>query len=118
MIATAVVGELAKCLPGARITCADVWLLQPPAGARVNSKVWAFVAMVALHAMAHGRRVMWARWQEDNPPANQPLITVFFLRCRTVASKIMVWMVPRAMQLMQPEMLLCGSGACYRMLLV
>ena len=77
-VATAVVGELAKCLPGARITCADVWLLQPPAGAHVNSKVWAFVVMVALHAMAHGRRVMWARWQAEIGPANQTLITDFF----------------------------------------
>ena len=77
-VATAVVGELAKCLPGVCVTCADVWLLQPPAGAHVNSKVWALVAMVALHAMAHGRRVMWARWQEDIGPANQTLITDFF----------------------------------------
>jgi hypothetical protein len=77
-VATAVVGELAKCLPGVRIACADVWLLRPPAGARVNSKVWAFVAMVALHAMAHGRRVMWACLQKDVRPADQSLITDFF----------------------------------------
>ncbi len=58
-VASAVVAELARALPGHDIRCADVWLLRSPSGSDVHDCVWAVVAMVALSAMAYGRAALW-----------------------------------------------------------
>jgi hypothetical protein len=61
-VAAAVLAELRRALPAAAaaaLTCADLWLLQPPAGGRVHGGVWAVVGLAAVAAMAHGRRYAW-----------------------------------------------------------
>ena len=58
-MASAVVAELARALPGHDIRCADVWLLRPPLGTVMHDSVWSLVAMVAVSAMAYGRATLW-----------------------------------------------------------
>jgi len=61
-IAAAVLCELRRALPAPAamgLSCADLWLLRPPAGGNVCSGVWAVVCMAALSAMAQGRRYAW-----------------------------------------------------------
>ena len=75
-VAQAVVAELQRGLPAREapppLSPADVWLLQPPAGRTVHPGIWAFVCMVALHAMELGRRHLWSaalRATAVGPPA-------------------------------------------------
>lgn len=53
-VAAAVVGELARALPGHEIRCRHLWFLSPPSDAGLHETVWAVVAMIALSAIAHG----------------------------------------------------------------
>jgi len=54
-VATAVVAEIRRALPGSTVTCAHVWLLRPPSGV-AHSGVWGVVAAAALAAMLSGRK--------------------------------------------------------------
>jgi hypothetical protein len=80
-VARAVISELATALPACeRVECADVWLLRGPLNAGVHAEVWALVCMVALEAMAFGRKALWAisRGEDDTRDAGQTRITDFF----------------------------------------
>ena len=82
-VAKAVVREMRAAVPATvEVTCANLWLLQPP-NETVLAEVWAFVCMIALEAMDWGRRCMWAmlmkeREQNAATDPQQTLITDFF----------------------------------------
>lgn len=63
-----------------QLECADVWLLNAPGLTGVHHGVWALVCMVALEAMAFGRKVLWAMFLEEKgmADASQTSITDFF----------------------------------------
>ena len=80
-LACAVSSELASALPQpVQLTCADVWLLQSPSSCVLHPMVWCLVCMVALEAMAHGRKALWAMHAALAPAKaeGQQLITDFF----------------------------------------
>jgi CRISPR-associated Cas5-like protein len=63
-VAAAVVAELTRGLPvqgpaAPPLSPQDVWLLTAPPGRTLHGGVWAFVCMVAIHAMERGRRHLW-----------------------------------------------------------
>ena len=76
------ISELTQALPQGShpLTCAAVWLLQPPES--VNSSVWALVCAAALEAMASGCRTLWALHLGSlaRMDTDQTLITDFFER--------------------------------------
>ena len=80
-VAQAVLTELRATLPArVHIECADVWLLRAPLDAGVHAGVWGLVCMVALAAMAFGRKTLLAisLGEEDQRDTTQSLITAFF----------------------------------------
>jgi hypothetical protein len=80
-VARAVISELSTALPASVcVECADVWLLRSPLNAGVHAGVWALVCMVALAAMAFGRKLLWALslGEDDARDSSQSLITDFF----------------------------------------
>ena len=80
VVAKRVVEEIAACLPATTpVTCASIWLMVAPPF--VHKEVWEVVCMVAVEAMALGRRRLWAGHleAEEEVDATQPLITDFFL---------------------------------------
>ena len=89
-VAKAVIGELARALPGHEIRCRHVWLLSPPTDAGLHGTVWAVVAMTALSAIARGRAMLWCVGHEgpldtvDSEP-HQSLISDFFPTIRARA---------------------------------
>jgi hypothetical protein len=62
----------AAALPGAPavdVPCASVWLLRAPAALPGPARRWSRLALVAVAAMEHGRRVLWARSAAGEPDA-------------------------------------------------
>jgi hypothetical protein len=79
-VAQAVIAELRLCLPAhVTVSCADVWLLrfQQDLGSTnpVNRDVWALVCMVAIEAIYHGFRCMWALHTAEQGVALDPTQT-------------------------------------------
>ena len=70
-VSRAVVAELVLALPPgtAPLTPLEVWLLRPPScPVTINSDMWAFVCMAAIHAMELGRRHLWSLVKSSSPP--------------------------------------------------
>ena len=72
-VARAVRSQLAEAhLPGgpvAAVACADVWRLRRPSAYSGPMRQWSRIALVAVAAMEHGRRVLWARSVTGEPDA-------------------------------------------------
>jgi hypothetical protein len=73
------VGEINRALPtGVSITCANIWLLQPPTGVS-HPGVWGVVAAAAIAAMHTGRKNLIRLHLDQEPQGTgQTLITNFF----------------------------------------
>jgi hypothetical protein len=81
-VARAVSAEVASALPTAAppLRQEHLWLLSRPQECPVHNGVWGLVCMLALDAMLHGRKAMWALRAEAASVADpaQTLITDFF----------------------------------------
>ena len=87
-VAQAVMAEVMRGLPhpSPPICGADIWLLRVPPSLSLHPGIWAFVCMVAIHAMERGRRCLWRTVLGQHPAAGADLAAAVQQASRAAAA--------------------------------